>query len=290
MTYVHTREPSVERPKTGLDPLRAPALVELLSDPEAKRRRRRLPRWAERLLGVAALFAIWQIGASAGWISPQFLAGPWEAITTGYHMLLTGELGDALWASVQRVLWGLLIGIPVGVVLAVTAGLTRTGDAVVDSNVQMLRFVPIIGLQPLLILWVGIGETTKVTLIALGVMFPVYVNTYAAIRSIDPKLHELAQVLGLSRWGRIRRIVLPGALPGFMVGVTLASAVAWLLLVFAEQINATTGLGALMIQAEAYFESSVIVVCLVTYAVLGLITYSLMRVVEQRVLRWQPGR
>ena len=113
----------------------------------------------------------------------------------------------------------------------------------------MLRFVPIIGLESLFVLWLGVGETAKVSLIVMGVMFPIYINTYAAIQAIDPRFDELSEVVGLSSWAHIRRVVLPAALPGFLVGLRMAMAVAWLILVFAEQINASSGLGFLIIQA-----------------------------------------
>jgi sulfonate transport system permease protein len=154
----------------------------------------------------------------------------------------------------------------------------------------MLRFVPVIGLQSLFIIWLGIGETVKVTLIVIGVAFPVYVNTYSAIRQINPGFMELSRVVGLGRWQRIRRVVLPGAMPGFLVGIRLATAIAWLILVFAEQINATQGLGALIIKAQTFFQTDVIIVCLLVYAVLGLITDTLVRLLEKGLLRWQPGR
>lgn len=242
------------------------------------------------MLGVVAFFAIWQIASSAGWLSPKVLAGPNTVLTVGWDMARDGSLGDALWASLKRVLWGMGLGIPIGAFLALAAGLTRVGDDVIDANVQMLRFVPIIGLQPLLILWLGIGETAKISLIVLGVAFPVYVNTYAAIRSLNPGFLELSSVVGLSRTKLITRIVLPGALPGFLVGLRMATGVAWLLLVFAEQINAHSGLGYLMIRAQTFFQTDVIVVCLIVYAVLGLISDGIVRALERRLLRWQPGR
>jgi sulfonate transport system permease protein len=154
----------------------------------------------------------------------------------------------------------------------------------------MLRFVPIIALQPLLILWLGIGEPAKISLIVLGVAFPVYVNTYTAIRSIDPGYGQLADVVELGRWQRIRLIVLPGALPGFLVGLRMASAIAWLVLVFAEQLNASSGIGYLMIRAQTFFQSDVVVVGIVIYALLGLASDFTIRALDRRVLRWQPGR
>ncbi len=239
---------------------------------------------------MAALFAVWELASRLGWLPADILAGPSAVLTAGWDLLRDGTLGEALGASVTRVAWGLGIGIPLGTVLALLAGLSRVGDDVVDANLQMLRFVPIIGLQPLLIVWLGVGEATKVTMIVLGVAFPVYVNTSAAIRAIDPGYVELARVVGLGTAARIRRIVLPGARAGFLVGLRLATGVAWLLLVFAEQINASSGIGYLMVRAQTFFQTDVIVVCLVIYAVLGLLSDAGVRALERRLLRWQPGR
>lgn len=263
--------------------------AESTTDPVA-RRRFAVPRGLERLIGVVLLFAAWELAARIGWLSPKALAGPSTVLTAGWDLARDGTLGSALWASVKRVGLGLGIGVPVGVALAVVAGLSRLGENLVDANVQMLRFVPIIALQPLLILWLGIGEPVKIGLIVLGVAFPVYVNTHAAIRSIPPGYHELADVLGLGTRQRLRRVVLPASVPGFLVGLRMATAVAWLLLVFAEQMNASSGLGYLMIRAQTFFQSDVIVVCLVTYAFLGLVSDGLVRATERRALRWRPTR
>ncbi|MFN8050696.1 MAG: ABC transporter permease [Acidimicrobiales bacterium] len=283
------REPEVE-----VSPAPAAAmgvtLVELPTTGATTHRRLRVPGGVERLVGVVILFAVWEAAARVGWLSPRTLAGPSTVLTAGWDLARDGTLGHALWASLQRVLWGLAIGVPTGTVLALVASLTRIGDDLLDSNVQMLRFVPIIALQPLLILWLGIGESAKISLIVLGVSFPIYVNTYAAVRAIPPGYDELAQVVGLRRRTKLRRVVLPGAVPGFVVGLRMATAAAWLLLVFAEQLNASSGLGYLMIRAQTFFQSDVIVVCLVVYAVLGLTSDALVRFTERRVLRWQPGR
>jgi len=251
---------------------------------------RMLAKGPQRLIGVVLLVALWELASLAGWIRPEVLAAPSTVISTGAHLLASGALESALWASLQRVFWGLAIGVPLGASLALAAGLSRAGENLIDGNIQMLRFVPIIGLESLFVLWLGVGETAKISMITLGVMFPVYVNTYAAVRSIDPRYKELADVVGLSRWARIRRIVLPAALPGFLVGLRMAMAVAWLLLVFAEQINASSGLGYLIVQAQTYFQSNVIVACLACYAILGLLTDLFVRTLERLLLSWEPGR
>jgi sulfonate transport system permease protein len=259
-------------------------------DPRRHRSLRSRHSGSQRLIGVVLLVGLWEVAALLGWIRPDELSAPTAVVSTGAHLLANGTLESALWASLQRVFWGLAIGVPIGAALALAAGLSRVGENLIDGNVQMLRFVPIIGLESLFVLWLGVGETAKISMITLGVMFPIYINTYAAIRSIDPCYGELADVVGLGRWARLRRIVLPAALPGFLVGLRLAMAVAWLLLVFAEQINASSGLGYLIVQAQTYFQSNVIVVCLACYAILGLLTDVFVRSLESVALRWQPGR
>ena len=253
-------------------------------------RHRSLGKGSQRLIGVVLLLGLWELASLAGRIRPQELAAPTAVVSAGAHLVATGALQSALWASLQRVFWGLAIGVPLGAVLALLAGISRSGENLIDANVQMLRFVPIIGLESLFVLWLGVGETAKISMISLGVMFPIYINTFAAVRSIDPRYHELADVIGLGRWQRIRRIVLPATLPGFLIGLRMAMAVAWLLLVFAEQINASSGLGYLIVEAQTYFQSNVIVVCLACYAVLGLLTDVLVRTLERVLLPWVPGR
>jgi sulfonate transport system permease protein len=257
---------------------------------ERKRSGSRVPRGIERLAGVVVLFAFWELAARMGWLSPNILARPSAVLTAGWDMLRDGTLTGAMWASLQRVAWGLAIGIPIGVALALFAGLSRVGDDAIDANMGMLRFVPIIAVQPLLILWLGVGETTKITLIVLGVVFPIYINVSAAVRAVDPGLLELSQVVGLGRTQLLRRVILPSILPGFLVGLRYAVALAWLLLVFAEQINATRGIGFLMTRAQTFFQTDVMVVCIVVYAVLGLLTEGAVRCLERHLLRWQPTR
>jgi sulfonate transport system permease protein len=259
-------------------------------DSSHRRRRRLLPAGVERLLGVGLLVGAWQLASSTGLVDGQTLAGPGTVVRTGWHLIQDGTLQSAVWVSLRRVLDGLVIGVPIATLLALVAGLSRIGEDAVDAPMQMLRFLPIIGLQPLIVLWFGIGNTAKVSLIVLGVVFPVYINTFAAIAAIDPRHFELAHSVGLGRFTTIRRIVLPGALPGFLVGLRLATAVAWLILVFAEQINATNGVGYLMVHAQEFFQTDVIVVGLAVYAVLGLVSDSLVRLLERRTLQWRASR
>ena len=257
--------------------------------PSRRSARRLLPTGVERLLGVVLLIGLWQLASTIDLIDEQTLAGPATVVRSGWHLLQDGTLQSAIWVSLKRVIEGLAIGVPLGTALALLAGLSRLGEDTVDAPMQMLRFLPIIGLQPLIVLWFGIGNTAKVSLIVLGIVFPVYINTFAAIRAIDPRHFELARSVGLGRFATIRRVVLPGALPGFLVGLRLAAAVAWLILVFAEQINATNGIGYLMIHAQEFFRTDIIVVGLAVYAVLGLASDALIRFIERRALQWRAS-
>ncbi len=191
--------------------------------------------------------------------------------------------------SLQRVAVGLVLGAVVGTVLALVSGLSRLGEDLVDATVQMLRTVPWVGLIPLFIIWLGIGEAPKVALIALGAAFHLYLNVYAGIRGVDAQLSEVGAWLGINRWGLIRHVVLPGALPGVMTGLRCSLATAWLALVFGESINAAAGIGFLMNQAREFFRTDVIVVCLVVYAFLGLTADVIVRTLERLLLQWRPA-
>lgn len=274
---------------TNLDGVR---LVELGARRAARAQRRHVtvPRSVERLIGVVLLLAIWQLASNSGLLSEETLAGPIEVWKTGWHLAADGTLGSAMVVSLGRVLKGLAIGVPIATFLAICSGLSRVGEDLIDAPMQALRFLPIIGLEPLVVLWFGIGEAAKISLIVFAVSFPIYINTSAAIRAIDPAYLELAKVTGLRPVGLVRRVVLPGAMPGFLTGLRLAVAVSWLILVFAEQINATDGIGYLIIHAQQFFQTDVIIACLAVYAVLGLGSDALVRMLERTVLAWHPSR
>ena len=171
--------------------------------------------------------------------------------------------------------------------LALAAGLHRVSEAAVDPIVQMVRTVPLFGLIPLFILWFGIGNLPKVLLIALAAAVPLYLNTYAGIRSIDTRLYELGRVLGISRKELLLDIVFPGALPQALVGLRQSLGASWLALVVAEQIAANRGLGFMINQAATFDRGDVILVALVVYTLLGLLTDWIVRRLERRALAWR---
>jgi sulfonate transport system permease protein len=228
----------------------------------------------------------------SGLVSEQKLPPPTEVWHTTVSLIMTnsaayGTLQGAMLVSLKRVLIGFALGGTAGLVIAVIAGLSRLGENSVDPIMQSVRTVPLFGLIPVFIVWFGIGELPKVLLIALGAAIPLYLNTFAGIRSVDAKLAELGRSLQLRRGELIRHIVLPGALPQVLVGLRQSLGVAWLALVVAEQVNANAGLGFMISQATQFLRNDVIFVALLVYCVLGLLTDALVRLVERRALAWR---
>ncbi|MFJ9903715.1 ABC transporter permease [Streptomyces sp. NPDC101152] len=251
-------------------------------------RRTRVPRWLRRTTGPVLLLALWQLLSSTGGLTPDVLASPGRIGQVGWDLIADGSLPGAIGTSLRRVAGGLLLGTVIGVGLALVSGLFRIGEDLVDAPVQMLRTVPFVGLIPLFIIWFGIGEAPKIAIITLGVTFPLYLNVYAGIRGVDSQLIEAGESLGLSRWGLVRHVVLPGALPGALTGLRYSLGIAWLALVFAEQVNADSGIGFLMVQARDFLRTDVIVVCLIVYAFLGLLADFVVRTLERLLLQWRP--
>ena len=249
----------------------------------------RVPAWAQRFATTAALLLAWEAASQAGLIPVRILAAPSAVAGTFLDMLASGALESNLLVSLGRVLTGLSIAIVTGTTLALIAGLSRTGEMAVDAPMQMLRTMPFLALVPLFILWFGIGETPKIALIALGGTFPIYLNLFSGIRAVDKKLVEAGNCFGLNNIALIKHVILPGALPSFLVGLRYALGISWLSLVVAEQVNATAGIGYLINNARDYMRTDIIVVCLLIYSVLGLATDFIVRMLERFALAWRPS-
>lgn len=270
-------------------PTRTPPELEAVVPSSVRRSRlRAATRWVRRAVGPLLLLLLWQVFSATGVLDPDVLASPGTIARAGADLMADGTLSAAMGVSLQRVVVGLLLGGVIGTSLALVSGLSRLGEDLVDATVQMLRTVPWVGLIPLFIIWLGIGEAPKVALIALGVAFHLYLNVYAGIRGVDAQLIEAGMSLGPGRWGLVRHVVLPGALPGAMTGLRYSLATAWLALVFGESINADAGIGFLTNQAREFFRTDVIVVCLVVYAFLGLTADVIVRILERLLLQWRP--
>lgn len=262
-----------------------------LVDPRAvvskSQRKPLVPRPLRRLLGPVLLVALWQALSSTGVFDDRTVPPPTRVVRAAYRLVVEGSLQEHLTTSLLRVGYGLALGIALGVVLALIAGLSRVGENFVDANMEVLRAVPNFALVPLLIVWFGISEVPKILLITLAVAVAIYINTFSAIRSVDAGLVEAARSFGAGRAELIYRVIIPGSLPGFLVGLRLALTASWLSLIFAETINAKKGLGRMMTDAREYFQIDVVFVLIAVYAILGLISILVVRFLEGRLLTWR---
>jgi sulfonate transport system permease protein len=272
------------------DDVVTPSIV--LAPPVTRGRRRRgfrVPRLVRRIVGPLAVIILWQAVCSAGVFTSYEVASPIAVFDAGRQLAAQGVLVPNLLISLRRVAEGLGLGIVIGVVLAVLSGLFRIGEDLLDPVVQAARAVPILGLVPLAIIWFGVGEMPKIFLIALGSTFAIYINTFAGIRGVDTKLVEAGETFGLTRWGLVRKIILPGALPNFLIGLRLALVGSWLIVIVAEEINAQSGLGYLIMQAQTTARTDIMMMGLAIYAILGLLADAMVRLLERRLLRWRRG-
>lgn len=240
-----------------------------------------------RALVPVVLVVLWQALSWIGVLDSSTLASPIQVAQVFGELSSSGELWPSVLVSLRRVAIGLLIGVSIGTALGLVAGLSRAGEELVDAPLQMLRALPFLGLLPLLIVWLGIGEAIKIGLVVIGVIFPVYLNLHKGIRSVDPRFAELSRACGVGRWGVIRQVILPGALPSFLVGLRFSLGIAWLSLVVAETVNADQGIGYLIMQGQQYLNTDVIVMGLVIYALLGLAMEGVVRLIERRTLPWR---
>ncbi|ATE62496.1 alkanesulfonate transporter permease subunit [Thauera sinica] len=249
-------------------------------------------RWLGRItpwLVPVAILVAWQAAAQLGWLSTRILPAPSAVLAAAWTLSASGELLTHLQASFVRAAIGFAIGGGIGFFFGLINGGYRLAENLFDTTLQMVRNVPHLALIPLVILWFGIGEEGKLFLVALGVFFPVYLNTFHGIRSVDPSLVEMGRSYGLSGWALFRQVILPGALPDILVGVRYALGFMWLTLIVAETISATSGIGYMAMNAREFLQTDIVVVAILLYAVLGKLADVAARLLERRLLRWNPA-
>lgn len=258
--------------------------------PSALRRTLDALRWP---LGIyttpVVLFVLWEVVSRLGLLSETVAPAPTTILHAGWELYRAGELVPSLTTSLGRVGAGLAIGLAVGVTAGVIGGLLRSGEYLFNGVFQILHTIPLLAILPLMIVWFGIDELTKVLLISFGAAVPMYLNLFAAIRGVDHRLVEMARAAGASRTRLIRRVLLPGALPGFLVGLRFSLAYSVLGLVAAELVNVDQGIGYLINRAQTYLQTDQVFFGLVVYAVLGLLADQLVRILERVLLAWRPG-
>jgi sulfonate transport system permease protein len=237
----------------------------------------------------AVVVLLWETAARVGFIAPQVLPAPSSVLETAVNLARNGDLFVHLGVSLLRAAGGFVIGGTLGLALGVIVGFSPLAQALLDRSVQMVRAVPFLAMLPLVIVWFGVGEVAKIFLVALAVLFPIYINTMLGIRQIDPKLMELGRVVGLERAAIVRRIILPGAMPSILTGVRYALAHAWLALVIAETLATTKGIGFLAMDAREFLNTNVIVLTMIIYAIIGVVADALVRLLEGRFLSWHAN-
>ncbi|MDO9419001.1 ABC transporter permease subunit [Pararhizobium sp.] len=237
----------------------------------------------------AAILAVWEIAARTGLISPNVMAAPSAVAEAFWRLLLSGELLRNIGVSTARALSGFAVGGAIGLILGLANGLSSSSRLYTDTTLQMIRNIPHLALIPLVILWFGIGEEAKLFLVALGVFFPIYVNTLLGIQSVDPQLVEMGRIYGMSRTKLFFRVILPGALPSIFTGLRYALGIMWLTLIVAETIAASSGLGYMAMQAREFLLIDVVVLSILIYALLGKLADSFARLLERSTLQWHPA-
>ena len=235
------------------------------------------------------LVIAWEAAAQSGLLSARLLPAPSSIAVAGWDALISGVLLHHAWTSFQRALIGLAIGGGIGFALGVVTGAFPVAEKLIDSPVQMLRNVPHLAMIPLVILWFGIDEEAKIFLVAVGVMFPIYLNTFHGIRTVDGGLIEMARLYGLSPWHLFVRVVMPGALPSILVGLRYALGIMWLTLIVAETISASAGIGYMTMNAREFLQTDVVLLGIIIYALLGKGADVLTRMLEHRCLSWHPA-
>ncbi|WP_225229251.1 ABC transporter permease [Paenibacillus gallinarum] len=235
------------------------------------------------------ILALWQILSATGVISQQMFSSPWLIVKQYFFLTSSGELPHHLRISVVRASLGFLFGASSGLILGMLVGMYRPVEEVLNPTVQMIRTIPLLAITPLFIMWFGFGELSKVLLISMGAFFPLYVNTFLGVRNVDSKLFDVARVMEFSRFSQVVKLIIPAALPNILLGIRLSLSIAWLCLVVAELLGADTGVGYMIQEARSFMQTDVMFVGITIFALVGKLSDSIVRLLENRLLRWQDS-
>ena len=235
------------------------------------------------------IVVLWQGASSLGLIGNRLMPAPLDVAYAFWDKASSGELAVNVLASAQRAISGLLVGGSIGFLLGLANGVSKLSYSLTDTTLQMLRTIPNLALIPLVILWFGIGEEAKLFLTALGVFFPIYLNTLHGVRNVDPQLIEMGRVYGMGRWTLFRKVIFPGALPSIFVGLRFSLGIMWLTLIVAESMAASSGIGHMASQAREFMLTDVVVLALVIYALLGKGADLAAKGLESLTLQWHPA-
>ncbi|MEC0273384.1 ABC transporter permease [Peribacillus castrilensis] len=240
------------------------------------------------VLPVVVLIA-WQALGSVGILPAQLFSSPLLIVMTFIDLVQSGEMGMHLQISLTRAFLGFALGGFLGLLLGVIVGMQKKSEEYLNPSIQMLRTVPLLAITPLFIMWFGFGELSKVLLIALGAFFPLYLQTFLGLRNVDKKLYDVALILEFSRREQITKLMIPAALPNILLGIRLALSAAWMCLVVAELLGADRGVGFMIQDARSFMQTDVVFVGIIIFALAGKISDSLVRFLENHLLKWQDS-
>jgi sulfonate transport system permease protein len=232
---------------------------------------------------------LWELASRTGLLSTRILPAPSSVVFTAFRLASTGELFQHIGISAGRAISGFVVGGGIGFMLGLLNGFFPIAEKLLDSSLQMLRTIPNLALIPLVILWFGIGDQARLFLVSIGVFFPIYLNTFHGIRSVDPGLIEMGRVYGLKTTELLWQIIFPGALSSILVGVRFSLGIMWLTLIVAETIAADSGLGYMAMNAREFMQTDVVVLSIFIYALLGKIADATARALEVKCLAWHPN-
>jgi sulfonate transport system permease protein len=235
------------------------------------------------------ILILWQLFSSIGLIPTRVLPAPLAVLGAAVELARTGELFVNIGVSAGRAISGFVIGGSIGFLFGLLNGISPIAEKLFDTSIQMLRTIPNLALLPLVILWFGIGDEARLFLVSIGVMFPIYLNTFHGIRNVDPGLIEMGKVYGLKTWALFWRIILPGAMSSILVGVRFSLGIMWLTLIVAETIAADSGIGYMAMNAREFMQTDVVVLAIVLYALFGKLADVVARALEKTWLRWNPN-
>ena len=235
------------------------------------------------------VLSLWQLLSYIGLLPAQLFSSPFMIFERFIALMQSGELLTHLQISLWRAFLGFSLGGALGLSIGLMVGMNRKSEQYLNPSIQMLRTIPLLVITPLFIMWFGFGELSKVLLIALGAFFPLYLQTFLGIRNVDQKLYDVAQILEYSRLETVMKLMIPASLPNILLGIRLALSTAWMCLVVAELLGADRGVGFMIQDARSFMQTDTVFVGIILFALAGKLSDSFVRLLEQRLLKWQDS-